>query len=246
MSNAKRIGVIMSKSLVRDRLVISLQRKGFKTYVIPEEEEMFSYIKKIEVSIIIIGEKTDDLKCLSNIEKLKNNEAMADIPILVIVNKRFENSAIVKMLQNGAMDVVYIKNNDIDPVIEVVDKFFKTESSKFKMDVKELKDYTLIKLSGELDISSSSLLQKTFKEFLKKGKKSFIFDLGDIDHLESVGLGALIYVQKSVKEISGQVKYIIKSKRIKKIFAMVKLDKYFEIYEDIKDVGTLPDIEEKK
>jgi sigma-B regulation protein RsbU (phosphoserine phosphatase) len=88
-------------------------------------------------------------------------------------------------------------------------------------------------------------LKVTTDKLINENKKSFIIDISKLNYMESVGLGVLIYIRKKIHEINGEVKFVIKSQRILKLISLVKLEKYLETYDDISEILSVSDHEEK-
>ena len=241
---ARKIGIIMKKNKIRDNILISLQKIGYRVYVIPEDKDVKEIFKKMEVDMVILGE-CDSGSASSLMEYLRTLKAIKNVPTVVLVDKKVENADIVKILREGATDIVYMKDDNIEPLIDVVDRFMGEARGEFELKNFKIENTQIMQILGELDITNSFKVQMLFNKLVEEGEKDFIFDISAIDYLESVGLGILIHIRKTMEDRKGRARFIIKSARIKKLLSMVNLEKYFEIYEDIDELVELPDKEKR-
>ncbi len=89
----------------------------------------------------------------------------------------------------------------------------------------------IILLKGDLDINTVKEFQeKTLKEYADKDM-DIVFDLKDLDYIDSTGLGAIITVFKEVQNKGKKLKIVNAKKNIKKLFLITELDSLFEIGE---------------
>lgn len=241
---ARKIGIIMKKNKIRDNILISLQKIGYRVYVIPEDKDVKEIFKKMEVDMVILGE-CDSGSASSLMEYLRTLKAIKSVPTVVLVDKKVENADIVKILREGATDIVYMKDDNIEPLIDVVDRFMGEARGEFELKNFKIENTQIMQILGELDITNSFKVQMLFNKLVEEGEKDFIFDISAIEYLESVGLGILIHIRKTMEDRKGRARFIIKSARIKKLLSMVNLEKYFEIYEDIDELVELPDKEKR-
>ncbi len=224
----------MKKNNARSKILIELQKRGYRSYIIPEDTDKYKLIEKIKPDLLMLGEAVEN-SFLGYIDDIKKEKSISDIPIIAIVDKHIE----------GAMDIVYIKEDNPQPVVEIVDKFLGEDGAKFDLKVLQIGDRIVFRVLGELDMAGSVYLREKFNDYFREGNKKFIIDIGEVDYLESVGLGVLIHIQKSIVAAKGEIKYIITSEKIKKLLVMVKLDKYFEIYSSLEELVVLPEGEKK-
>jgi phosphoserine phosphatase RsbU/P len=241
---ARKIAIIMKKNKTRDNILISLQKAGYRAYVVPEDRDMKETLLNMEAELVVFGE-TEKIHGRSQIEYLRDIRSIVKLPIIVTVDKTVENSDIVMILKAGATDIVYVKDENIMPVITIVDRFMGEVRGDFELKHFKVEEEVILQMKGELDITNSFKVQSAFNRILETGEKHFIIDISLIEYIESVGLGTLIHIKKNVDEKGGKVRFIIKSAKIKKLLSMVNLDKYFEIYDDLEELIALPEAERR-
>ena len=89
-------------------------------------------------------------------------------------------------------------------------------------------DIQTVKLVGDLDVYS----EEDFKSFIDekiKVDKDVIFDLKDLDYLDSTGLGMFMIVYNMLKENGKSVKIVNVKENIKKLFEITDLSALFDM-----------------
>ena len=241
---ARKIAIIMKKNKTRDNILITLQRAGYKAYAVTEDKNMNETLLNMEAELIIVGE-TDKIHGKSQIEYLKDIRSLLKLPIIVTLDRNVENSDIVMILKAGATDIVYVKDDNIVPVINIVDRFMGEMRGDFELKQFKVEDVTVLQIRGELDITNSFRVQSAFNRILETGENNFIIDLSLIEHIESVGLGTMIHIKKNIDDRGGKSRFVIKSPHKKKLLSMVNLEKYCEIYDDLEELVAIPEAEKK-
>ncbi len=84
-------------------------------------------------------------------------------------------------------------------------------------------------LSGDLDINTVDEFRKEVLEKYDDKDLDIIFDLNDLEYIDSTGLGAIISVYKKVKEKGKNLTVVNAKKNIKKLFFITELDKIFNM-----------------
>lgn len=89
-------------------------------------------------------------------------------------------------------------------------------------------DIQTVKLTGDLDVYS----EEDFKSFIDEKiqtDKDVVFDLNDLDYLDSTGLGMFMIVYNMQKENGKSVKVINAKENIKKLFKITDLTALFDM-----------------
>lgn len=99
---------------------------------------------------------------------------------------------------------------------------------------KELKNnVTIVRASGDIDLSNSSLLRKEFAKLLKENKSNILVDLSDVAYMDSSGLATLVEAMQNVKKTNGTFKLCGIKNNVKNIFEIARLNEIFPIHNDI-------------
>jgi len=91
---------------------------------------------------------------------------------------------------------------------------------------------TLIRIGGSLDIDTTPSLKKNLDEEIKKGAKKIVCNMGKLDYIASIGLGALINANQILTEKGGEFRISAMNEKIKKIFKLLGFINIFKIYPD--------------
>ena len=71
------------------------------------------------------------------------------------------------------------------------------------------------------------------KAYLDQGKKNFVVDLGNVDWMNSPGLGVLITAFTSVKNAGGELVIARPTKKVKSLFVITQLENIFTTFDDM-------------
>ncbi|MFA6379472.1 MAG: STAS domain-containing protein [Candidatus Omnitrophota bacterium] len=84
---------------------------------------------------------------------------------------------------------------------------------------------------GEIDIHTSPILRKAFDGIIKNKEKKVVVDLSLVTLIDTSGLATLIEMLHRIQKINGHFKLSNLDTHITKVFMMVKLDQFFELYD---------------
>ena len=87
-------------------------------------------------------------------------------------------------------------------------------------------------LKGSLDIGTVSMMKSDLDLLLSNGQHKVLFDLYDLEQIDSSGIGAIISLFKKVRSNKGEIKISRLVGQPKEIFSLLRLDRVFEIYDD--------------
>lgn len=98
----------------------------------------------------------------------------------------------------------------------------------------------IVRLIGQLDAFSEPVFRKEIMALLTTETLNLIFDLSDIDFIDSSGLGALVQIAKHVKDGGATLQFVTNS-RVMQTFKMVRLEKFFTLRATLDDaIANLP------
>lgn len=107
------------------------------------------------------------------------------------------------------------------------------------LEVAEVSSHVVVRVSGEIDISTAPRLREAIVSLLAEGRTQIAVDLRGVDFLDSTGLGVLVGGLKRARSAGGELRVISTSPRIEKVFAITGLDGIFEIVERPEDLPEL-------
>lgn len=106
------------------------------------------------------------------------------------------------------------------------------------MDIKErvVDGVSVLDLSGKIVLGEGdSQVRDRIKDLLADGQRRILLNLGDVNYIDSAGLGALISGYTTTKREGGQLKLVNLTKRIQDLLAITKLITVFDTYDDEKE-----------
>jgi anti-sigma B factor antagonist len=86
-----------------------------------------------------------------------------------------------------------------------------------------------LRLIGELDAATVEVLRSAVSEAMGNGAERVVLDLGELDFVDSTGLGALIGALKRMRESGGELALTAVRPRVVKLLELTGLDKVFTI-----------------
>ncbi len=92
---------------------------------------------------------------------------------------------------------------------------------------------TILDLSGRIVLGEGSVqLRDSIKELVTKGQKNILLNLGDVNYIDSSGLGELVSAYTTVKNAGGELKLLNLTKKVHDLLQITKLYTVFDIKDD--------------
>lgn len=92
---------------------------------------------------------------------------------------------------------------------------------------------TLVDLSGRISLGEgSALLRKTIRDLLAAGHTKIVLNLGDINYIDSSGIGELVSGFTAVRSREGELKLLNLTKKVHDLIQITKLYTVFEVFND--------------
>ncbi|MDQ1407329.1 MAG: anti-sigma factor antagonist [Acidobacteriaceae bacterium] len=91
----------------------------------------------------------------------------------------------------------------------------------------------VVQINGRIELGEgSSAVREMVRDLLAKGRKKILFNLADVEYIDSAGLGVLVSAFTSVRNEGGELKLIYLTKKVQDLLQMTRLYTVFEIYND--------------
>jgi anti-sigma B factor antagonist len=100
-----------------------------------------------------------------------------------------------------------------------------------KMTQTKLNDVLVCVMEGEININTAVQLRKDFEEIIKNNDKKVLMDFSAVSYVDSSGLATLIEMLQRLKKTGGKLRLCNMDQKVKNIFEVTKLYKFFEIFE---------------
>ena len=101
-----------------------------------------------------------------------------------------------------------------------------------------ISDCAVLQVTGEVDVYTAPMLREQMRELSAKGAVHLIADLGQVDFLDSTGLGALVGGFKRLREAGGSLALVISTPRILRIFQITGLTRALAAQRSVEDAIT--------
>ena len=99
------------------------------------------------------------------------------------------------------------------------------------IDARVTGDTVLLHVKGRLWILDLPL-RDTVQTLLEKGCRFFIFDIAEVDYIDSSGIGQLISIWTSVRTRGGNLVLLHADQRIQRLLVTARLQVIFDVFED--------------
>jgi anti-sigma B factor antagonist len=98
---------------------------------------------------------------------------------------------------------------------------------------RQVNDVTIVQMKGRIVLGEESAsLRDLVRDLLSKGRKKILFNLGDVDYIDSSGLGSLVSAFTSVRRQGGELKLLHLTKKVHDVMQITKLYTIFDILND--------------
>jgi anti-sigma B factor antagonist len=98
---------------------------------------------------------------------------------------------------------------------------------------REVDGVTVLDLSGRITLGEGSVqLRDAIRDLISKGLKSILLNLGDVNYIDSSGLGELVSAFTTSKNQGASLKLLKLTKKVHDLLQLTKLYTVFDIYDD--------------
>lgn len=87
----------------------------------------------------------------------------------------------------------------------------------------------VLRLIGEVDVSTVDLLRQRIQELFDQGASSIAFDLTQVAFIDSMGIGALLGAKRRAAEREGEVYLLEPSGVLQRLLAVLSMERMFLI-----------------
>jgi len=104
---------------------------------------------------------------------------------------------------------------------------------KLKSYTRQVESVTIVDLSGRITLGEASVVVRDLiNDLMSKGNKKVLLNLGEVDYIDSSGIGLLVSSFTTVRSQGGELKLVNLSKRIGDLLKITKLYNLFDIKND--------------
>ena len=92
---------------------------------------------------------------------------------------------------------------------------------------------TIVDISGRIVLcEESGALRELVRDILSKGHKQILLNLGNVNYIDSSGLGHLVSAFTSVRKQEGELKLLNLTKKVHELMQITRLYTVFDIMDD--------------
>ena len=102
-----------------------------------------------------------------------------------------------------------------------------------KSSTRQFDGVCIVDLSGRLTHGEGSVvLRNIVRELVAQGKKKILLNLGDVNYIDSSGVGELVSAFTSVRNQGGDLKLLNLTKKVHDLLQITKLYTVFDVADD--------------
>ena len=102
-----------------------------------------------------------------------------------------------------------------------------------KSSTRQVDGVTIVDLSGRITLGEGSVtLRDTAHDLLSKGQKKILLNLGDVNYIDSSGIGELVSAFTAAKKQGGELKLLNLTKKAHDLLQITKLYTVFDVQDD--------------
>ena len=92
---------------------------------------------------------------------------------------------------------------------------------------------TIVDLKGRITLGEGSVtVRETVHDLLSKGQRRILLNLGDVNYIDSSGLGELVSAFTAVKKQGGELKLLNLTMKVRNLLQITKLYTVFDVKDD--------------
>jgi len=104
-----------------------------------------------------------------------------------------------------------------------------------RIEVEQIDGQPVIKLEGEVDLSSSPHLREEIQRQLKKEPSFLVIELSRVEYMDSSGVATLVEALKKLGRFGGKLRLVNPTEAVSQVLHFVHLDKVFEIFPTVQE-----------
>ena len=103
----------------------------------------------------------------------------------------------------------------------------------FKATARDINGITVVDMSGRITLGEgSAMLRDMVKDMISKKQTRVVLNLGEINYIDSSGIGELVSGFTTIKNSGGELKLLNLTKKVHDLLQITKLYTVFEVHND--------------
>jgi anti-sigma B factor antagonist len=101
------------------------------------------------------------------------------------------------------------------------------------LNTRQSEGVAIVDLRGRITLGEGSVtVRNTVHDLLAKGQKSILLNLGDVNYIDSSGIGELVSAFTTAKKQGGELKLLNLTKKVHDLLQITKLYTVFDVKDD--------------
>jgi anti-sigma B factor antagonist len=102
-----------------------------------------------------------------------------------------------------------------------------------KTNTRQIDGVNIVDCSGRITLGEGSVvLRDVVKDLLNKGQKKILLNLGEVNYIDSSGIGELVSAFTTVRNQGGELKLLNLTKKVHDLLQITKLYTVFDVKDD--------------
>jgi anti-sigma B factor antagonist len=104
---------------------------------------------------------------------------------------------------------------------------------KMQSAARQIGGVTILDISGRITVGEGNIiLREIVRDLAEKGAKAIVLNLGEVQYVDSSGIGELVKAHASIRKQGGQLKLANLNKRVHDLLELTRLSAVFDIQKD--------------
>jgi anti-sigma B factor antagonist len=104
---------------------------------------------------------------------------------------------------------------------------------KMQTATRQVGGVTVVDVSGRITLGEGNvILREIVRDLAEKGRKAIVLNLGEVQYIDSSGVGELVKAHTTIRNRGGQLKLTNLNKRVHDLLQMTRLSAVFDIQKD--------------
>ena len=166
-------------------------------------------------------------------------KAAADESVAMSLPDNEDAALFRKVLKDGhSVIIVRTEWKDVaNAAVQVLDRMSVSTggktSTKMQASSRQIGDVSVVDVKGRITLGEGNeIIRELVAELTAQGNKRIVFNLVEVDHIDSAGIGELVRTHSTLRRQGGQLKLASPSGKVKDVLKMTSLHSVFDIHED--------------
>lgn len=106
-------------------------------------------------------------------------------------------------------------------------------SIRMRTAVRQVEGITVLDISGRITLGEGNImLREIVQGLVEKGNKNVLLNLGEVEYVDSAGIGELVRSFTTIRKQGGQMKLVNLNKKVQDLLEATNLHRVFDIHKD--------------